>query len=343
MTTALAGAAAKDVGGSNTSEEEVRSVAAKALRRWAAEFGTDGAENAASAACCAIHDECAVLLLSRPSLGVAAGSASGEWQGYRHTLHGKDFRFPVASRRKAETLQVLSTRVLQVGNRSAASAQVRIVFGGVFSGIEKDGNDKKDNASESIVIDGWLVLLSSVERGPNASSASSSSPIKSWKVISSAFSENTKAESIIPRDASDVSSLVWDGYRSANRSCDGAAMARSFHPTCRLTYCNAQSRVEIKDSKTFCHKVQHRYDEEPPHVPYARLRNDARVSEGDSLLSIEFACKDIAMVVLRVGHPPFLWTDLLTCAKIAGRWWLVHKSSCCEPFMADCCAASGNS
>lgn len=47
------------------------------------------------------------------------------------------------------------------------------------------------------------------------------------------------------------------------------------------------------------------------------------------------------MVTLRVGHPPCLWTDLLTCCKVVTsphdnqllpRWWIMHKSSCHEDF-----------
>ena len=74
----------------------------------------------------------------------------------------------------------------------------------------------------------------------------------------------------------------------------------------------------------------------PLHQPYAHLRDDPRVAAEDSLLSVSFAAPDLCMVVLKVGHPPMLWTDVLTCARPAGgRWWIVAKSSCSEPLLAD--------
>jgi hypothetical protein len=61
------------------------------------------------------------------------------------------------------------------------------------------------------------------------------------------------------------------------------------------------------------------------------LKEDPRVGDGDTLVSMEFVTPQLAMVILKVGHPPFLWTDLLTCARICEhgnkRWWIVHKSS----------------
>jgi hypothetical protein len=81
--------------------------------------------------------------------------------------------------------------------------------------------------------------------------------------------------------------------------------------------------------------VTHRY-ERPPHNAYAHLQEDPRAAQGDSLEAIAFATPSIAMVTLRIGHPPTLWTDYLTVAKLHNnRWWIVHKSSCSEPFLVD--------
>jgi hypothetical protein len=73
------------------------------------------------------------------------------------------------------------------------------------------------------------------------------------------------------------------------------------------------------------------------------LKNHPDVGKWDALNSIEFATPHLSLVVLTVGHPPFLWTDLLTCAyldrpheenppaiKAEKKWWIVHKSSECE-------------
>jgi hypothetical protein len=77
------------------------------------------------------------------------------------------------------------------------------------------------------------------------------------------------------------------------------------------------------------------------HRPYEHWKDRAR--EKTTLISIDFATPDLAMVMLKIGHPPFLWTDLLTCMKIdksidkdddtsSKQWWIVHKSSCHEAF-----------
>ena len=73
----------------------------------------------------------------------------------------------------------------------------------------------------------------------------------------------------------------------------------------------------------------------PMHAPYAHLRHDPCVAAQDTLLGVTFSSADVAMVVLKVGHPPCLWTDVLTCARLDGKWWIVAKSSCMEPLLAD--------
>ena len=219
-----------------------------------------------------------------------------------------------------------------------------------------------------------------------------------WQCISAAFSSSASISStttakpssstatpskVLPQDIVDVMKLTWDGYCAANRACDGHAMAKVFHPTCRLTYAVAaavaqhnnknDSSVHVKDQNEFCRMVTHRYDAPSsssspknssisnPHYAYRHLlqtdKNDQGlvVSQGDSILSVEFASPVIALVTLRVGHPPFLWTDLLTVAKLSSswkgdddksnsdtaaqqqqqqqqqpQWWIVHKSSCSE-------------
>ena len=73
----------------------------------------------------------------------------------------------------------------------------------------------------------------------------------------------------------------------------------------------------------------------PLHAPYAHLRDDPRAAEQDTLMGATFSTPDVCMVVLKVGHPPMLWTDVLTCAKLGNKWWIVAKSSCNEPLLAD--------
>jgi Putative lumazine-binding len=126
--------------------------------------------------------------------------------------------------------------------------------------------------------------------------------------------------------------MVWDGYCDANNSCRGDLMKRCFHEQCRLTYVDDSDNLQIMDCDSFCHMVTHRYTLDA-HKPYEHWKDSAR--DKTSLISIDFATPDLAMVMLKVGHPPFLWTDLLTCMKIdSARWWIVHKSSCHEDFVS---------
>ena len=113
-------------------------------------------------------------------------------------------------------------------------------------------------------------------------------------------------------------------------------MPRYFHETCRLTFVDGTGSVVIIDSRQFCNMVETRYTT-PMHKDYAHLRDDPRVGSRDALLSIDFGSLStpIAMVVLTVAHPPCLWTDLLTVAKLQGKWWIVHKSSVKDPFLEE--------
>ena len=144
----------------------------------------------------------------------------------------------------------------------------------------------------------------------------------------------TTATRVTPADFAAVAACCWDEYGGANRACDVDRMSKVFHLMCRLTYTGGDGKVVIKSQDEFLAMVGDRY-KMPMHAPYAHLRDDPRAAAGDTLLSITFATPDLAMVVLKVGHPPCLWTDLLTCARLGGQWWIVAKSSCKEPLLED--------
>jgi hypothetical protein len=242
-----------------------------------------------------IHLACSVLELSDSADGTSSTYASSQ---------GTTYSLPSAS---SAALSVRSVKVLDVGSKSASSVHV----GGSAGSAGDNGGAP---------LQGWLILLLENDQ---------------WKCISAAFSRDQKFRSIRPEDFSDVMALTWDGYCGANRACDGVAMAKVFHETCRLTYVY-NNVVQIKSQEVFCHKmVTDRYSQEEMHIPYAHLQNDPRAAQGDTLLSVDFATSDLAMVALKVGHPPCLWTDILICAKINGQWWIVHKSSCSKPFLVD--------
>mmetsp|Transcript_42305 Transcript_42305/g.78774 ORF Transcript_42305/g.78774 Transcript_42305/m.78774 type:complete len:269 (+) Transcript_42305:61-867(+) len=234
-----------------------------------------------------------------PSCSVLQVEMDGTWS----SKLGSEFRFP--SEFVSDQIIVETVQVLQVGSKSAASVHARL--------------------GEHVSV--WLVFL---QLGPY----SQTEVDRTWQCISVAVAGAGQVTS--PLDFADISGCVWDGYCRANRACDGRSMADYFHETCRLTYSDADFSLVVKDCATFCDMVSNRYST-PLHQDYAHLQDDPRVGSRDSLLSIDFGslASPIAMVVLTVAHPPCLWTDLLTVAKLQGKWWVVHKSSCQEPFLAE--------
>ena len=173
-----------------------------------------------------------------------------------------------------------------------------------------------------------------------------------WRCISAAFAvssadvEHCHSKHLVyPSDMKDVMSCVCDKYCTANRACNGNKMAEVFHESCRLTYVDVSTHrvnaddgddgIRVWDCQSFCQIVTNRYTSEPPHIPYAHFKDDPLAASGDELLGVEFAecTPSVAMVTLKVGHPPFLWTDLLSCAKLGNQWYIVHKSSTSEPFL----------
>jgi hypothetical protein len=133
------------------------------------------------------------------------------------------------------------------------------------------------------------------------------------------------------------------------------------------------------------------------HHPYRHLQDHPDVGNWDGIQSIDFcgggggssdggggggldecesyssfsASPDLSVVVLTVGHPPFLWTDVLVCAKLEEciekkeeergddggghkngetavsrkkqkKWWIVHKSSDNQPHPLSAIHSSSN-
>jgi hypothetical protein len=162
-----------------------------------------------------------------------------------------------------------------------------------------------------------------------------------WLIISAVVASTVSNTPILPLDVSKVMAACWDEYIGASRVCDGTSMANVFHPLCRLTYSTSTGEVVIKSQQEFCDMVSNRYSSDV-HSPFKHLQDDARVKEGDSMMGVDFGTSSLAMVTLKVGHPPFLWTDVLACALLknegddgGGKWWIVAKSSSSEPFLTE--------
>jgi hypothetical protein len=174
-----------------------------------------------------------------------------------------------------------------------------------------------------------------------------------WKIIAVAHSSVAASggggggavhRKIIPRDFSQVSGAVWGGYVAAGRACDAVAMGNVFHPVSNLTHADDDGNVAVISSDDFCKNVAKRWSNEV-HRPYAHLKNDSRIAAADTLLSVDFASPDVAMVSLNIGYPPFLYTDVLLLLRLSQSvperpdsnpgWWIVAKSSDNTPWMTD--------
>lgn len=208
---------------------------------------------------------------------------------------GKIFRFSSST-----SFHVPKIHIVSVGNQSLASALV---------------------TSDQYC--GWIILLH----------------FGQWQCISATFSP--PRNTVTQQEHHEVIRLTWDGYCRANRACDGEQMATVFHEICRLTEAvddaNDGRTLFLKNQQEFCELVANRYnDPTNRHYPFRHLRdNPSVVARYDSLDAIEFATDRVALVTLRVGHPPCLWTDFLTVAKLSSRWWIVHKSSCADSFRGE--------
>jgi len=324
--------------------------------------------------CLHLHEDCAIMVVLDGKY-TTGRPGTMQWPDEKGTL-SSNVRSPFRSKNISNTgVHIENIKLLHVGGKSAAYVQVEIIE---LKPCESDSDDRSIMSR----FQGYMVFLKD-SRGDGSVRTSGGTAGWVWKCISVVLSVNDTLMNRTgscptktvpqPQDFVDVTSLVWDGYCSANRQCDGKLMSESFHHTCRLTYSMLvkqqvpqaqQNNDKPKDKKTnyqivicesdkFYEKVQGRYVTEEMHLPFKHLQNHPDVGKWDDIQSIEFCCSsggvtarssspDLAVVVLTVGHPPFLWTDMLICAKIAEeedgdgqekkkKWWIVHKSSENEP------------
>jgi hypothetical protein len=154
-----------------------------------------------------------------------------------------------------------------------------------------------------------------------------------------------------------IREACMDRYLKSNRACDGKGMAQVFHPLSRLIQIpnpesssstinkNEIPTVVISQSE-FCHLVQIRY-ESLQHAAYANVLNK---DQYDTWLGSASLNKSLAIGHLRVGHLPFVWSDLLLLAKLKDQytrrpslapescnedectWWILAKTSHAQPF-----------
>ena len=157
-----------------------------------------------------------------------------------------------------------------------------------------------------------------------------------WILISASVSMHDRtlrmSNPILPKAFSEVCEACWTRYRHSNRTCDANRMSTVFHSMCRLAEVKDDTSLALIAQQDFLEIVDKRYSTKL-HKAYYHLKDDLRSAQGDTLLSIQFSAPTLALVRLKVGHPPCLWTDLLTCAKLDDdKWWIVAKTSCHEDF-----------
>ena len=255
--------------------------------------------------------------------------------------NGSQFHLPTTSvTDPAQQQAIVSVKILPVGDQSAAAVCVSLT-----------AEPQNDSSNQNTKIEGWLTLLKKQQ-------STASQDDNPWTCIGAAFATSAVETKILPSHFQDVTKLVWDGYCHANRTCNGTAMAKVFHPSCRLTYVNStvdkdDDGIVVCPQPAFCDKVENRYTSpnESMHVPFAPLQNHVEIGRYDGIQSIEFAGTNtprVCMVTLKVAHPPFVWTDLLTSCDLSSsssngnnngttsttnaEWWIVHKSSCNEAY-----------
>jgi hypothetical protein len=285
--------------------------------------------------CPYMHAQCSVIQIVPQSMetNIMGNPTSTSYT----TTNGSLYKLPPDI-----TFDISSLRILKSINKDEPSIVVPSLAGVVSVQIVSD-----NHLPQSPVISGWIVLLKN--------------RLDQWQCISGAISVAQSSPLlpnqtmvVQPTDIQDVMECVWDGYCMANRACDGIKMAQVFHETCRLTYVaddsltppktnsvdndvivDVDDGIRVINCKSFCDKVTNRYKTEAAHIPYAHLQNDPLVSSCDEIIGIEFAenSPNVAMVLLKIGHPPCLWTDALTCAKLGNKWFIVHKSSTNAPFL----------
>jgi len=170
-----------------------------------------------------------------------------------------------------------------------------------------------------------------------------------WRIISEVATTSSVAAAgtpdiaaaqrhVSPAEFVEVVHQIRDGYMESGRAGDAACMARTFHPMARLTFAEHGS-VCIINCADFCRRVGKRWESDL-HRPFAHLRSDPRIKQADTLLGVDFAGHDCALVTLKIGYPPCLYTDVLSLLDLRtdverGGWWIVAKSSVKVPFLAE--------
>lgn len=164
-----------------------------------------------------------------------------------------------------------------------------------------------------------------------------------WGILENVDDDDDELNTDNPNEQ--MSDSLRVGYRIANRTCNGIEMERVLHPEAfRLSEANRDNgTISVLEREIFCNDiVPNRYNN-PESIHYqekikysvnTEMENkfEQLAASYDEIIFGEFATPVVAMVKCKIGHPPALWTDFLTCAKLGEQWWIMDKVSCRQDF-----------
>jgi hypothetical protein len=145
-----------------------------------------------------------------------------------------------------------------------------------------------------------------------------------WRVISKIYtsvplSQRWFTESLpfdYSRMVSDPIAGVLEYYKGGRLS-QPEIMAESFHERARLCFSDSDEKLVKWSQAEFLERVKSR----------GVTADVASAIQFDKILGVDKAGPDCACIKLMIGYPPNLYTDVLSMLRIAGKWWIIAKSS----------------
>jgi len=149
-----------------------------------------------------------------------------------------------------------------------------------------------------------------------------------WQIISKVFSAAPLSQSsyqepydALARTCTEPVSGVLKYYEGGHLS-QTQVMGESFHKVARLGYADENCELVLLSRDAFFERVKARQ-------PTA---GDGAALKFDKIMSVDKAGPNVALIKLQIGYPPVLYTDVLSMLRLGDRWWIIAKSSDCEPF-----------
>jgi len=150
-----------------------------------------------------------------------------------------------------------------------------------------------------------------------------------WRIVSKVFSAAPLAQSSYHEPSAPAVACAEPAegvvaYLRGGHLSQPQVMAESWHEVARLLYADDGGELVLCSRDAFFERVRAR----------AVTAEDPAALQFDKVVSVDKAGADVALVKLQIGYPPILYTDVLSMLRLGSRWWIVAKSSDCEPFRA---------